>query len=68
MKNSRIKSLEKTVNAHLASLPAAKRPEMTNRSRVQSVAYIHAGAFEATDRDGHIEAVPLQTVLGWMRA
>ena len=66
VKTAKMQPLENKINAHLAALPAEKRPELPNRSRVQSVAYSGAGAFEAADREGHAFLVPVKIALSWL--
>lgn len=56
MKNKGVYSIEKLINAHLASLPADKRPEASTRRRIQSVAWQSRG-FQATTSDGCVESI-----------
>lgn len=61
-----IRSLENKINAALAAMPADKRPEMSTRGRVQSVAYANRGYFEATDTNGNVEAVSIESANKWI--
>ncbi|MGP1664801.1 MAG: hypothetical protein ACTS5I_02565 [Rhodanobacter sp.] len=61
-----LKALEAKINGSLAAMPADRRPEMSTRRRVQSVAYSSRGAFEATDSDGHVEFVLVDVAAKWV--
>lgn len=63
----KIATLEKNINAHLASLPADKRPESITRSRIQSVAISASAYFEATDREGHTQMVARDEAAQWLK-
>lgn len=52
--------LEKQINARLRATPAERRPEMSTRRRIQSVAYQANGAFQATDANGNVETITLE--------
>ena len=61
-----IRSLETKINAALAAMPADKRPELSARSKVQSVAYSAREYFEATDRNGNTEMVSIEAANKWI--
>lgn len=58
--------LEKRINAALAAMPSNKRQELSNRRRVQSVAYAARGMVEAADTNGNVEMVPITIAAKWI--
>jgi hypothetical protein len=55
--NENYYKMEAVINARLAATPADKRPEMSTRRKIVSVAYQAAGFFQATDSTGNVESM-----------
>lgn len=61
-----IRSLETKINAALAAMPADNRPDVSSRSKVQSVAYSACGYWEAIDSNGNTEMVSIEAANKWI--